>query len=582
MVRTAPARVAVALRPDDEHLVEVLARAGFTVARCAPEALDAAVAEGAVAVVADADLAGALGAVARLRRQGGTGAGTAAGASLVVLLVGATGERVTAHVDAVQAGADAFLPRPVTAQELSARLRALLDPAVGAGPESGFRAPARSLGLDALSSPLAAVLRAAVASAGASEGGIELPDPGDESLDDLVPPELLEPLDTPLDAFADEITSTSAGLPTEAPAPLGMGGRRGGSLRSIPPTPVLSPLPVGGDLRLSGAVGRFGVAELFAAAARARATGQLVVREGLAEWHLAISAGNLMALRGTRPEDHIGALLVRLGVVPHEAARFAAVPLDAGPRGAALLAARGYIAPDALALALARAAQEAVFDLLCLREAEWEIRPLETAVGIPLPTRALDALLVLGARARVEPADAYGILGGDGATLTLRSDTSALAPLPLTAAERDAAASARGTLVAALVRSHGESVLPALAALYWLQHLRAEGPAHEPAQAAQGPVGPERTRVRALAEAAARRDVCALLGVSEWATRAAAQSALDARRAEIDALRARYPVMEPLAALQTALDEAGALLTDAGAWERYAASLRVSPSREAP
>ncbi len=564
-------RVAVILRTDDEHLVELLTRSGFTVARSTPEELESAVTEGAAAVIADADQSGVLAAIARIRRNGG------AWAALPVLVVGDAGERATAHVDAVQSGADAFFPRPVTGHELAARLRALLDtPPVGLS-DSGLRVPVQTTGFDALSPTLAAVLRSAVLSVGGDESMIDLPDPGDESLDDIVPPELLEPLDAPLDAFGEENPSTSPGLPvSEVSGTPGFTARR--LARAVPATPTLTPLTVGGDLRLSGVLGRFGVAELFAAAARSRATMTLVLRDGASEWQLAVSSGHLMALRGTRPEDNIGAMLARLGVIPREAARFAAVPLDAGPRGAALLAARGYIAPDALSLALARAAQESVFDLLCLREIEWEVRPLESAVGIPLPTRALDALLVLGSKARVEPEEAYSVLGGDGATVTLRSEPAALASLPLTAVERDAATSAKGTLVATVVRSHGSVVLPALAALYWLQHLRAEGPAHEPTQASQGLVGSERTRVRALTEAAARRDICALLGVSEWATRSAALAALDARRVEVDAFRVRYPVMESLTDLYTALDETAGILMETAGWERYTASLRTPRS----
>jgi hypothetical protein len=96
-----------------------------------------------------------------------------------------------------------------------------------------------------------------------------------------------------------------------------------------------------------------------------------------------------------------------------------------------------------------------------------------------------------------------------------------------------------------------------------------------------GPLGPERTRLRALVTAAEQQDYLALLGVSEWATRLAAQRALDARRVELDSLRARYPGADVLPTLFAALDELGGLLSDVGAWERYVGALRAAYLRPA-
>ena len=178
------------------------------------------------------------------------------------------------------------------------------------------------------------------------------------------------------------------------------------------------------------------------------------------------------------------------------------------------------------------------------------------------------------ARARIEPAVAYQLLGGDGTELSLRGDGAALSTLPLQPNERTAALAAKKTDLATLVRAHGDSALPAMVALHWLQLLRVEGLAHALADA-QVPPGPERTRLRALVEAATRHDLLVVLGVSAWATRRAAQSALEVRRSEVDTIRARFIVSEALSPVYAALDEAAKLLTGAGAWERYVAALRV-------
>lgn len=676
-------RVVVALRPEDEVLVETLRTAGAMVLHSAPETFDETVlSDRGAAVIADIDLPGTLAAIHRLRRASGPFA------LVPIVVIGASQEKQASSIHpAMQAGADVFLQRPVNPLELAEQLDALFEvaaqsprplritgrmtiqpkpvttpPPAGTGrdgrPPSGGGYPraeirAEHVGRSASSSQIpaapspsqlpatpprgakvtpthslippgsepiapssphptlpaqartsspvealgaiptlppadvATALRLSLQEAMAAEGidgqGFELPPLADDALDDLVPPELLEPLDAPLESLGDEVSFEATHSSWGAHTSVGgvITGRRGTGPRAIGNTGS-SPMPltIDGDLRLAGSLGRFGVAQLFSAAWRARATGVIVLHSGDTEWVLAVNAGHLLAVRGSRPDDTIGATLARLGYIPREAARFAQVPLDAGLRGAALLAARGYVPSDGLAPMLARAAQEMVFDLLCLEGVEWELRALEHSVGVPLPTRALDALLLLGARARLEPAQAFLALGGDDTTVTLRAEASALAALPLSAAEREAAAAAKGATLASIVRSHGEAVLPALLALSWLQVVRLEGPAHD-LDNAHAPPGPERTRMRTLLEAADRRDLLALLGVSAWATRRAAQVALDTRRAEVDVLRARYGLTEALQPVYTALDEAAQLLGDAGAWERYASALRSALREEA-
>lgn len=677
-------RVVVALRPEDDTLIDTLRAAGAMILHCPPETFDETVlSDRGAAVVADVDLPGTLAAIHRLRRASGPLA------MVPIVVIGATHEKASSIHPAMQAGADVFLQRPVNPHDLAGQLETLFE-GVGLSPRSmritgrmtispkthsspppsaqgregrppsngglpaaqarGEHAPrtgsssqipvytgasimpgsagspvrgakttptpsTHPAGLEPVApssphptlpaqarisspaEPLGAIpplppadvatsLRLSLQEAMGAEGidgqGFELPPLGDDALDDLVPPELLEPLDAPMEPLGDEVPFEVTNSSWGAHASIGgvITGRRSQAQRVTGPTGS-SPMPltIDGDLRLAGVLGRFGVAQLFSAAWRARATGVIVLHSGDTEWVLAVNAGHLLAVRGSRPEDSIGATLARLGYIPREAARFAQVPLDAGLRGAALLAARGYVPPDGLAPILARAAQEMVFDLLCLDGAEWELRALEHSVGVPLPTRALDALLLLGARARLEPAQAYLALGGDDTSVTLRAEVSALAALPLSPAERDAAVAAKGASLASIVRSHGEAVLPALLALSWLQVVRLEGPAHD-MESTLAPPGPERTRMRTLLEAADRRDLLALLGVSAWATRRAAQLALDTRRAEVDVLRARYGLSEALHPIYAALDEAAQLLGDVGAWERYASALRSALREE--
>ncbi len=436
--------------------------------------------------------------------------------------------------------------------------------------------PPTALTPPSLAAPLTSLLRASINDVGGAAAAFELPADTNDELDDLVPPELLEPLDAPFESIAEETSSETRFHTPPGTLPgvqLRRNGTRGGN------APGVSPLPLDGDLLLGGSIARYGVPLLLSAAARVRATGVITAQSRSAQWQIALHAGHVLAVRGARPEDFIGPMLARLGYLPQEAARFAEVPLDAGVRGAAILASRGYLAPDAVAPVLARAAQELLFDLFCLEHLEWEIRPLENSVGIPMQTRAPDALLVHGARARVEPVVAYGALGGDGTLVTLRAEPSAIASLPLTAAERAAALAAKDVNLASILRTHGELVLPALLALHWLQHLRIEGPAHDGNSPSSAP-GPERTRLRALVEAARRKDLMAVLGVSPFATRTAVQLALDARRAEVDAIRARSPTAEALPLVLSALDELTRMTQDQSSWERYVSALRASSLRD--
>ncbi len=456
-------------------------------------------------------------------------------------------------------------PESPLAQAASPALR------TGALPPNAFAPPS-------LAAPLTSVLRNAIHDAGGDAAGFELPADTNDEIDDLVPPELLEPLDSPFESLAEETATEGTRFhntpPTTSP---GVPARR--IARNATPAAAVSPLPVDGDLLLAGSIARYGVPLLLSAASRVRATGVIAVQSRGAQWHIALHAGHVLAVRGSRAEDHIGPLLARLGFLPQEAARFAEVPLDLGVRGAALLAARGYVAPDGVASMLARAAQELLFDLFCLEGLEWEIRALENSVGIPMQTRAPDALLVQGARARIEPVVAYGALGGDGTVVTLRVEPSAIASLPLTAPERAAALAARDVNLASILRTHGETVLPAMLALHWLQLLRVEGPSHD-GTSASAAAGPERTRLRALVEAARRKDHLAVLGVSPFATRAAVQVALDARRTELDALRARNPSADTLPLVAASLDELSRMIHDASAWERYVSTLRASSLRD--
>lgn len=628
-------RVVVALSPEDGALIDALRAARYLVVSSAADRLDeVALAERARLVVVDEALAGSLDAVTRLRRQGkvpvvllcvGAEVGARAlrsGADVILprpvlpeSLVELLGSMVTSAFPSappprrrspitnpqlrplspatIAAALETPAPRrpapptPIPSAALSSMpvvtMSTSSSPPVGV-PVDGALSTVQSWLADAptglddngswappdVTQEVEETLRRALQLVGGDPAALELASAGDDSLDELVPPELLEPIEGALD---DD--DQHEGLPVSASAiapPRGAVERR--VAREGAESAPMVPLPVDGDARLAGSLERFGLGPLLSAAWRVRATGDIVLREGAREWQLAVANGHLLSLRSSQPDEQVGPLFARLGFVPQEAARFAEVPLDVGPRGAALLAAQGYVAADALVAMLGRAAQEVAFDLLCLDQFTWEIRPRSSALSIPFPTRALDALLVSAARARIEPAVAYQLLGGDGTELSLRGDGAVLSTLPLHPNERTAALAAKKTDLATLVRAHGDAALPAMVALHWLQLLRVEGLAHALADA-QVPPGPERTRLRALVEAATRHDLLVVLGVSAWATRRAAQSALEVRRSEVDTIRARFIVSEALAPVYAALDEAAKLLTVAGAWERYVAALRV-------
>ncbi|MDO9015442.1 MAG: hypothetical protein Q7V43_00940 [Myxococcales bacterium] len=632
-------RVVVVLSPEDGALIDALRAARYLVVSATAERLDeVALAERARLVVVDEAVPGVLEAVVRLRRRGPVpvvllGVGAEVGARAlksgadVILPRPVSPESLVELLGSMVTTAFPSAPPPPPARRRSSitdpKLRALAPPSfakietpVPRRPPPLTPPPSAALssmpvvtmttstipplgvpgdgalstvqawlaetpsGLDDATSwappdvtqEVEETLRRALSVVGGDPASLELTAAGDDSLDELVPPELLEPLEGALDDDDDarrEGVSVTAGA---GPGARGAAERRA-PREGVEAAPVV-PLPVDGDARLAGRLDRFGLGPLLSAAWRVRATGDIVLREGAREWQLAVANGHLLSLHSSQADEQVGPLFARLGFVPQEAARFAAVPLDVGPRGAALLAAQGYVAADALVAMLGRAAQEVAFDLLCLDPFTWEIRPRSTALSIPFPTRALDALLVNAARARIEPAVAYQLLGGDGTELSLRGDGAALSTLPLQPNERVAALAARKTDLAALVRAHGDAALPAMVALHWLQLLRVEGLAHALADA-QVPPGPERTRLRALVEAATRHDLLVVLGVSAWATRRAAQSALEVRRSEVDTIRARFVVSEALSPVYAALDEAAKLLAATGAWERYVSALRV-------
>ncbi len=594
--RDSMIRVLAVVGDRDDELVVELRLDGFRVENCAPADIETGARSlGAEAILVDAEVAGALAAVARLRR------GEGVISTIPILLISAPDGALHTSLDAVESGGDVFVPRPVDAADLASRMHSLLEiPGVDASerpaplsspprePTPSLRppshvpppGPAASASMPGgLSPALAEVLRSAAIRVGGSEAEMFLPTVDDEAIDELIPPELLEPLDAPVDPLGDDALTASP----HTPPPIVPGGiRRGlGRISTAPgrssvPTPTITPLALGGELRLAGSLGAHGVGAVLGAAWRARASGLIIVRSRHVEYALSVTSGHLLAIRSSRGDDDIGPLLVRLGAIPREAARFASAPLDAGVRGAALVAARGYLSAEALAQALARAAREVAFDLLALPECEWEMRPLETAAEIPLSPRSLDVLLVLGARARIEPETARDALGGPDVTVSLKVEAATLAGLPLTRTEREAAQAARGVALRVLEETYGADVLPGLLALAWLAALRIEGAGVDPllAPAPLGALAQERTRVRALVEAASDRDLFALLGVSEWSTRRAALDGLEARRAELAGLRARHPDVAALATVGTVLEEVASMLARPDAWAPYVAAVR--------
>ena len=173
--------------------------------------------------------------------------------------------------------------------------------------------------------------------------------------------------------------------------------------------------------------------------------------------------------------------------------------------------------------------------------------------------------------------DGITALGGPEATLTLKSDASTFAALPLTRTEREAATTARSVALQTIMDGFGMEVAPALLALAWLGLLRTEGGKSSGlVQAPQAAtLAQERTRVRSLIEAAEGRDFFALLGVSEWSARGAALDALEARRSELAGLRARHPDVAALGSVASVLDEVAGMLADTETWERYISALRA-------
>ncbi len=614
-------RVCVCLREEDDIVLAGLSMDGFIIARATPEELTVmSAARGVEAIVVDADLPDVLSNIAKIRRS------DSVISTLPIVLVGVAGASLRSGIDAVEAGGDVFVPRPITAEDLADRLRVLIElpsgspmisshdhvdrpsilPEISSRESTAIRIPSTppsrarsepplhpsmsppggpslsaseriSSSPAALSPGLSEILRAAIARVG-GEGDLLLPSIDDDAVDELIPSELLEPLDAPHDALGEDALAVSTQSTPNGPT------RRHSSrmMQAVSPhssrpgsgTPTVTPLPISGDARLTGTLTRFGTGALLGAAARVRASGMLVLRTTTGEWTLTLTSGHLLAISSSRNGDEVGPLLARLGAIPREAARFAMVQLDAGLRATAGLAARGYVAADTLAQALAMAAREVCFDLLTLTEVQWEMHPLENANEIPLSPRSLDALLLLGCRARIEPEDAFQALGGHDATLSFRADAAVPKGLTFTNMERDAIDHVRGGAKAsAVLAAFGMEPFCAFLCLAWLGALRVEGPSsmlNEPEPA----IAEERTRIRALLEAATNKDFFALLGISEWSTRATAQEAIHARRTEVEGLRVRHPQTD-LSSIVSAIEEIQGLQREHEAWSRYVTALRT-------
>jgi DNA-binding response OmpR family regulator len=115
-------RLCACVSEEDAVLLAALSFDGFIVSRAdASELAVSASTRGAEVLLVDADLGGTLSAVARIRRS------DSVVSTLPIVLVGIAGASLRSGLDAVEAGGDAFVSRPIDAAELADRLRSLVE-----------------------------------------------------------------------------------------------------------------------------------------------------------------------------------------------------------------------------------------------------------------------------------------------------------------------------------------------------------------------------------------------------------------------------------------------------------------------
>ena len=106
---------------------------------------------------------------------------------------------------------------------------------------------------------------------GGDPSSLELTAAGDDSLDELVPPELLEPIEGALDEDEDD-RREGLTVSASAIAPPRVSNERRAPREGVESAPMV-PLPVDGDARLAGKLDRFGLGPLLSAAWRATGAG---------------------------------------------------------------------------------------------------------------------------------------------------------------------------------------------------------------------------------------------------------------------------------------------------------------------
>lgn len=144
---------------------------------------------------------------------------------------------------------------------------------------------------------------------------------------------------------------------------------------------------------LAGSLSTFSLAELLGLLVGSLRTGRLHLQSGGVRKAVAFRDGQVVFAASSEPHERLGAVLVRLGLVPPEALREALAEGTSSERVGQVLVRKGQLSSSALYSAMTFLAREVLIDLFALEDGDFLFlegsTPVEDALRLPERTRDL-------------------------------------------------------------------------------------------------------------------------------------------------------------------------------------------------
>jgi len=434
-------RVLLVGEPDGGRAGEVLAAAGFVVARAGDAGeVAAALAE------APPDLCIAWAAGEETVALCGDIRSGSRGALVPLLLVGGPGTAVESRPRALEVGADSFLDREETGEHLLSRVRTLLGV-----DESGTRDPLeQALAAAEAVAPAATDSRPPLAGTAAAVGSVSV----------------LEVI-----AQAQRRLDEDPGADPDRHPPVEEDTADSGTAAA-----AMTDEPGAGSAVVDAGRGRPWLA--LAGALAARRDGVLVIRRGGVERRLFFERGEVVMAVSTAREDRLVELLYREGRLTEEQYRQAVLTVGAsGRRVGAVLVERGFIASRELFPLVRHHYETLVYDSFSWRDCEWHFadgaRQMGERILLDVPTAAL---IVEGIRSRAGREEVDALVAPGSRPCLLEHGIAPLEDVGLPAEERQILDLCDGSLSTRRLAERGgmpedevRALLAGLAILGWVR-----------------------------------------------------------------------------------------------------------------